>query len=75
MSALPTDVTVSSTQIEDGEFTDAVPSVSVEEALLRVVEMPEPCYELVYSANVDKELFKVLTSFFFSNCIWFYSTG
>ena len=41
MSILPTNVLVSSTHRDDGEFVDAVASVSVEEALVRTVEMAE----------------------------------
>ena len=65
MSALQTYVAVSSTQNEDGELVDAVPSVSVEEAPVRAVETAEPWCQLARSAKLDV-LFKVLTSFPFS---------
>ena len=74
-SAWSTDVAVSSTQNKDGEFVDAAPTVSAEEAILRAVEMAEPCCELAPSAKPDMELFKVLSSYPFSKYPQFHSIG
>ena len=75
MSVLPTDADASSMQDGDGEFVDAMASVSLEEALVRAVEMAEPCCELARSAKLDTELLKVLTSYPFSMYPWLNSTG
>ena len=52
-----------------------VPSVSVEEALVRAVEMAEACCDLARSGKLDTELLKVLTSYPFSKYPRLYSTG
>ena len=75
ISSLPTDVANSPTRNDDGEFADGVPSNSEEDALMRAVQMAKPCFELARSANLDAELFKVLTSSSFSKYVWLYSTG
>ena len=62
MSASPTYVAVSATQNENGELVEAGPSVLVEEALLRAMDMAESFCELARPAKLDTELFKVLTS-------------
>ena len=63
MTTLATNVLVSSTHRDDGEFVDAVAYVSVEEDLVRTVEMAEPCCELARSANLATELLKLLKSY------------
>ena len=75
MSCRPTDVALSSAQNEEGEFVDAVHSASVEKALVRAVEMAEPCCELARSAKLENDLFKVLTSCHFSERSGLYFTG
>ena len=74
MSALPTGVAVSSTEIEDGNFLDAVPFVLLEEPLVRSAEIAELCCELARSAKLDTELSKLLTSYPFSKYLQLYST-
>ena len=61
-SALQNDGELSLTQNENGDFVDAVPSVSLEEVLVRAVEMSEHCCELARSIKLDTELLEVRTS-------------
>ena len=48
---------------------------SVEEALVRAVEVAQACCELACSAKLHTELFKVLILHTFSTYIWLYPTG
>ena len=68
MSVLPTAVVVSSKQNENGEFVYAVPSVSVYQALVQAVDIAETCCDLMSSAKLDTDLFRVLNWFPLTNC-------
>ena len=56
-------------------FKEAVPAVSAEEAIVRVVEMTETIRELARSGEPVTDLFKVLTSCPSSKYPRLYSTG
>ena len=66
MSALPVEITITSTRNESDEFVEAAPPVSIEVAIAEAVEVPEPCCDLERAAKFDAELFRVLAIYPFS---------
>ena len=77
MSTLPgqaVELIMSSTQNEGNKFVKAAPPVSVKEALVKPVETPQSCCELVYASKPDSKLFNVLTCYSCSKLTWLYST-
>ena len=75
MSALPIDVALSSTKKENGDFVDALPSVSVNEAFVRAKERAESISDLACGAKTGSELLKLLTSYPFNWYTLLHSTA